>query len=121
MKKGQRRKWLAFFLAFAMALTFMPGTAWAEGNDAAGTQTEPQPGETEVSEEITALRERIDALPDADMLESMTTGERDAAYAEMLAVYDAIDALAEGADQLDTAKAGRRSGVVQQSDRAGSK
>ena len=104
MKTGQRRKWLALFLAFAMALTFMPGTAWAEGNDAAGTQTEPQPGETEVSEEITALRERIDALPDADMLESMTTGERDAAYAEVLAVYDAIDALAEGADQLDTAR-----------------
>lgn len=104
MKKGQRRKWLALFLAFAMALTFMPGTAWAEGNDAAGTQTEPQPGAPEVSEEITALQERIDALPDADMLESMTPDERDAAYAEVLAVYDAIDALEEGADQLDTAR-----------------
>ena len=104
MKKGQRRKWLALFLAFAMALTFMPGTAWAEGNDAAGTQTEPQPGAPEVSEEITALQERINALPDADMLESMTPDERDAAYAEVLAVYDAIDALEEGADQLDTAR-----------------
>ena len=71
----------------------MPGTAWAEGNDAAGTQTEPQPGAPEVSEEITALQERINALPDADMLESMTPDERDAAYAEVLAVYDAIDAL----------------------------
>ena len=54
---------------------------------------------------VTALQERIDALPDADTLEEMDKETQTEVYEEICAISDAIDGLTEEqAADLDTAK-----------------
>ena len=83
-----------------------PDTADPDGTDpdtADPDTTEPD-GATP-SEAVQALQAQIDALPDAAALESMTEEEQGAVFAELDALYIAIDALApEEAAQLDTAR-----------------
>lgn len=157
MKKARCRKWLAVVLSLALALSMLPGAAFAEeveppaeetlscqltegctleqghegecvveepeeepadvpeeqpgeipaesGGEDSGTQP-TQPENSLTPEEPTAveqIQERIDALPDVAALEAMTEDGRNAVYNEMLDIYDAIDAMAEGKDQLDIA------------------
>lgn len=124
--KGHGRKLLALLLSIVMLTSLCSSVVFAEGGDTTPneettlcqltegctledghegdcvleTQTDPEPN---ANEELAALQTRIDALPDAAALEGMSDENKMEAYNEMLAIYDAIDALEEGADTLDIA------------------
>lgn len=77
-----------------------------EPADGSETPEEPPVEETEdpasVVSAVTALQERINALPDADTLEEMDEDEQAEVYAEVCAISDAIDKLIdEEAEALD--------------------
>ena len=83
-----------------------PDTADPDGTDPDTTDPDTtEPDGATPSEAVQALQAQIDALPDAAALESMTEEEQGAVFAELDALYIAIDALApEEAAQLDTAR-----------------
>ena len=83
-----------------------PDTADPDGTDPDTTDPDTtEPDGATPSEAAQALQAQIDALPDAAALESMTEEEQGAVFAELDALYIAIDALApEEAAQLDTAR-----------------
>lgn len=74
-------------------------------DEAADDLADASSGEYDVDEDtiiISAIQERIDALPDADTLADMDEGEQAEVYAEVCDIYDAIDELTdEEADELD--------------------
>ena len=86
--------------------TTEPDTADPDGTDPDTTDPDTtEPDGATPSEAVLALQAQIGALPDAAALESMTEEEQGAVFAELDALYIAIDALApEEAAQLDTAR-----------------
>lgn len=111
------KKTVACLLAIALVFA-VSATALAEGGTLGGpsdpcTLTEGcvlENGHTgdcqtvSPSAQAAAVQERIDALPGAEALEAMDDAGLAAVAQEVYEIEDAIDALSEGADMLDTAK-----------------
>lgn len=80
-----KQKALSWLLALCLIVGLLPTAALAAENDVdTGTP---------VVSAVTALQERINALPDADTLAEMDEDEQAEVYAEVCDIYDAIDEL----------------------------
>lgn len=90
-----KKRALSFLLILVMVLSLIPTVAMADesnsqenGNDNATEQP------VEPAQEKT-LQTRINALPTAEELEIMEADEQETAYAEVSAIYDALEELSE--------------------------
>lgn len=80
-----KQKALSWLLALCLIVGLLPTAALAAENDVdTGTP---------VVSAVTALQERINALPDTDTLAEMDEDEQAEVYAEVCDIYDAIDEL----------------------------
>lgn len=80
-----KQKALSWLLALCLIVGLLPTAALAAENDVdTGTP---------VVSAVTALQERINALPDTDTLAEMDEDEQAEVYAEVCDIYDAIDKL----------------------------
>ena len=93
-----KQRIFAILLSLTMMFTLVP-TAWAVENEESSQEAVVEEPETEL---IEGLQARINALPGADALAEMSAEEQAGVYAEVCAIYDAIDELTdEEAEALD--------------------
>ena len=83
-----RKRLLSLFLAMIMSMALMPISAFADELD------QPEADSDSITN-VEALQTRINALPTAEVLEIMEADEQETAYAEVSAIYDALEELSE--------------------------
>ena len=83
-----RKRLLSLFLAMIMSMALMPISAFADELD------QPEADSDSITN-VEALQTRINALPTAEELEIMEADEQETAYAEVSAIYDALEELSE--------------------------